>query len=271
MKSFSFARAWFVASFAVLAFLYGTAVGEWEWFPHSVLDQAVGQGRALYNSYTSDPASDLVIGKPAYEWSGARAVRSEKISPGLTSITSAWKDDKGTWKVGLRLIDSEGEVLHEWLVEREQLFEKADSRRSPTETSIHGSYLFPDGDVVVNLSQVGMARVDACGDVVWRLNEGNHHSIDRANDGSFWSPAYASKPRTKSQKYPEGFPGLNGKKLWGDRIMKVSESGQILKEIDFLDIVYSNGLERYIVMEFGGMYPGLGGGLFGWRRSPERC
>jgi hypothetical protein len=102
-----------------------------------------------------------------------------------------------------------------------------------------------------------MARLDACGEVQWRLAEGTHHSIARAEDGTFWVPGVSNEPRASSENYPNGFPGLGGTAVWVDRLLRVSEDGTILQDINLLDILYRNGLERYIpkVLGLEGQFP----------------
>jgi hypothetical protein len=153
-------------------------------------------------------------------------------------------------------MDEDGDVLHTWKVGGGDIFgNQITQRGDPSGTSIHGSYLFENGDVLVNLEYVGMARIDACGDVRWSLGEGNHHSIARADDGSFWGPGVHPERRASSERYPEGFPGLRGKKVWVDRILRVSEEGEVLRDINVLDVLYENGLERYIPKVLGGVWP----------------
>ena len=126
--------------------------------------------------------------------------------------------------------------------------------RSSAQTDVHGSYLMGNGDIVVNVEYVGMARINSCGEVLWTLEEGNHHSIARSDDGSFWVPGVSEAPRSEVEGYPDGFPGLQGKKIWIDRILNVSKDGELIKDINVIDILYKNGLERYIPKELGGAF-----------------
>jgi hypothetical protein len=234
-SSLSFAKVWFIVSFAGLAFLYGTAVGKWEWFPHSFLNRAIAQARSIGGIQKSH--------EKVFDRHGARTAKQEKVQPGLTAVTSWWTSSNGR-KFGAKLMSSEGEVVHEWMVNREELFEDDMLQREhPGETDIHGSHLLANGELLVNLEYVGMARIDACGEVLWTLTEGNHHSISQAEDGSFWVPAVSQTPRLGSEQYPD-FPGLG--KVWMDRILHVSEGGEIIQDINVLDILYSNGLEHFL-------------------------
>jgi hypothetical protein len=107
----------------------------------------------------------------------------------------------------------------------------------------------PNGDVLVNIEYVGTVRLDACGRVQWRLVEGNHHSIARAEDGTFWISGMSSAPRTSSDRFPDGFPGLD-EPVWLDQLLHVSADGELLDKINVLDILYANGLERYLAKAY---------------------
>lgn len=242
----------FSISFAGLVFVYGVGVGRWEWFPHTFLDRAFDQAQ---NQFYEGAKSFL---RPrVYDWEGVRIPQPEKTQLGLTAITSSWKTSDG-WKVGIKLIDEKGHVVHEWLRDREKIIPSVGKhsrlRRDPTRTDIQGSLLQPNGDVLINLEYVGMARLNACGEVLWTIREGNHHSIAKSEDGSFWVPAVSREPQSESEGFPDGYPGLE-EPVWLDRILNVSADGKILDDFTVLDILYKNDLQRYIPKMLGGVMP----------------
>lgn len=250
-SSLPFAKAWFVLSVAMLGVGYGIAANQWGWFPAPLAEQAWDQAhRGPEGEESSLPLRDQI-----YDREGWTSSAPERMSPGMTLVTSSWKES-GRWRVGLKLFSESGNIVHEWLVDRKEVFGDGLLQRSnPEETDLQGSLLLPNGDVVVNLEYVGMARLNSCGKVRWTLTEGNHHSIARGKDGSFWVPGVSQERRSESDRYPDGFPGLDGKKVWIDRILHVSSGGKILNEINVLDILYANGLERYIPKVLGGARP----------------
>jgi hypothetical protein len=192
------------------------------------------------------------MGEEGYDRHGVRAVSPEEMQPGLTLISSSWKESDG-WDPELRLVDEKGRVVHKWRLDRESIFQEGKTQRfAPSNTGVHGSCLLPDGDVVLNLEYVGMVRLDACGEIRWTLAEGTHHSIMRAADGSFWVPGLSSERRSKSKHHPNGFPGLRGKEVWVDRVLRVSEEGKVLNEINVLDLLYKNELDRHVRKMLGG-------------------
>jgi hypothetical protein len=243
----SLAKVWFVISVAALGVGYGIAAERWGYFPSAFAEQAYKQLRSVVST-----GPTTFMGWKKYDRHGVRNVDPESIQPGLTLISSSWKDVDG-WEPELRLINKRGKVLHKWRIEREKIFRNSGiQRNSPTKTGVHGSYLLPGGDILVSLAYVGMARLDACGEVRWTLSEGNHHSISRAPDGSFWVPGVSQELRGKSERYPGGFPGLRSKKVWIDQALRVSEDGKVIEKINILEILYKNGMERHIPKMLGG-------------------
>lgn len=223
-SSLSVEKVWFVLSLAVFSFLYGTAVGKWEWFPHSFLVQATEQGRSLYHSWSSAPYRARFMGPRAYERAGARTPVPKRVQPGMTLVASYWHwEEAGRPAPGLKLIDRHGQTVHEWRVDRSELFaDSIELTGNPKKSEYHGAYLFPNGDLLVNLEYIGTARLDACGDMIWTLVEKHHHSIARAEDGSFWIPGVSPERRTRSERFPDGYPGMK-EPVGLDQILHVSE------------------------------------------------
>ena len=173
-SSLSFAEAWFAVSLLVFAFGYGFASHAWGLFPKTYVEQAWRQVWAVSVYFSNENKRPDTYNK-FYDREGIRIPLPEKVQPGLTSVTSSWKDSAG-FKDGAKLIDQKGNVLHEWLFDREELFSGySEVKGNPEKAWISSSYVLPGGDLAVILGYVGMARLDACGDVRWTLSEGIHH------------------------------------------------------------------------------------------------
>lgn len=235
-------KAGFLISVAVLAFAAGYLVRDFRWFPHPVLQQAVQQGRRVVASQGRPP--DFTSPGSA-RLDGVETREPGTLGPGLTLITSTWEDFG--WEPGLKLIDRDGRVLHEWRVEPEELFDESDHHRGTRleEQDIHGSLLLPDGDVVVNVEYAGTVRLDACSRVRWTVSEGNHHSVARGPDGSIWTPGVTDLRPARSERHPDGYPGLQDA-IYHPLIVEMSDGGDVLRRIDLLDVLYANGLERFV-------------------------
>ena len=235
----------FVLSLVLLVFLGGYLTREFGWFPDRVLQKALGQGGRILTTATGEPDFAETRTRDSSRVGARTPGEVGEIGPALTLITSTWRDFD--WNPGLKLIDRDGRVLHEWRVNPTELFSESDHRRGTelAEQDIHGSMLLPDGDIVVNVEYAGTVRLDACGRIQWKVSEGSHHSIARSADGSFWIPGVSQRRQPVSERYPEGYPGLDGT-IFHSLILRVSPDGDLLRTISLLDVVYENALERFI-------------------------
>jgi hypothetical protein len=185
--------AFFVVSTAVLAFLYGFASGHLQLFPYRWIAPALE--RNVMRAFWSPGMHKLV---PARFGEGGVRLRpsAEASAPGSTLVTSHWSDFDG--HAGARLIDDEGTILHEWHTNPLEVFPENPHDdmwagvNHREDGYIHGSYLFENGDLLFNIERVGLVRMDAGGNVLWRLERRTHHSVHRADGpdgpgtGNFW-------------------------------------------------------------------------------------
>lgn len=233
----------FVLSLLVLVFLYGYSSRTFGLFPDGFLQRAWLEAK-LGAARPGGLVAPLPVGivPRVHEGEGARVLDRAAMQPGLTLIASLWKTGED-WKPGLRLVDADGRVLHAWRVDVEALVSSADSVRRSLKSargrSVHGTYLFPDGEVLANIDYVGTVRLDACGEAEWALADGGHHSIARADDGTFWIPG-------STALRPSGHP-VPGDSVYRDVLLRVSPDGHVLDRIDVLDLLWDNGLEDRLV------------------------
>ncbi len=244
----SFEKGLFVLSVAVLAYLVGFATRWHDWFPTSFIEQASSQATRLIGEMGAIDTQARV-----YDRKGARSPAPTKIQPGLTLVTSHWEPEGATplldspLEPRVKLIDREGRTIHEWHPDVEELFERFDTKKKiPARAGFEGSYLFPNGDLLLVVEYVGAVRIDACGEVLWRVKQGQHHYFSRAEDGSFWMAGTSLERRTTTERYPDGFPGIE-KPVWVDQIVNVTADGEVRRKINVLDVLYANDLARYIV------------------------
>lgn len=233
MKLEAAAKICFVLSIVLISFLYGFVTYHYQWFPFDVLHPAAQDLRQILRRGTEPPHN---LHPVVYERSGASIIDETAMAPGVTLITSHWPDLD--WAPGIKLIDARGTVLHQWSLQ--------ESLRSSLDY-VHGTYLFPNGDLVANMEWGSLFRLDACGNVLWRVDEpATHHSIARGDDGNFWVPSVVlieDQPEARDELAK--YPGVSTP-LVSDGLLQVSPEGEVLDEIAILDILYANGLQRLI-------------------------
>jgi hypothetical protein len=221
-------KAWFVLSVAAFGVFYGVAAGQWGWFPKPQLQRAWNQAEA---AFTDNPFSFLV--PRVYRRHGGEVYKPQAVQPGVTLLSSMWRDG-GNWKPQVRVVSRNGEKLHEWQI-KEDLF--------PADSYVHGTHLYPNGHLVVNVEYVGTARLGPGGDVVWRLPRRTHHSVTRAEDGTLWIPSQTGDLTTR-------YAGLSEAVL-PEQILHVSADGDVIESLDLIQILFENGLGRYIFEQHG--------------------
>lgn len=234
----------FIASLLFAAFLYGFASHRFEIFPYIILKDA---HEALLSS--REPPHYLRPVRHANP--GVHIHDSDAIAPGVTLITTFWPDRN--WQPGIRIIDVEGNTLHHWDVTPHTLWpgdphnDGMPGNMAIRDNYVHGSYLFPNGDLLYNIEYLGLVRVDRCNNVRWKLPYRTHHSISRDDDGNFWVSGAkwitADDPRTGQ------FPGLRPP-YTEDTALKVSPEGEILEEISLLEAIYNGGYQ-YLFWKYG--------------------
>lgn len=240
-------RIGFVFSVAAITFLLGYVTRWHNWYPDKILEAASKQATTLRKHFSDEP---VLLTDRVYDHQGARTVQPEAMQPGLTMIASVWKHES-EWNPGLRLIDRTGQTVHHWEINKEALFPDSLNPRAsfPATQALHGTHLRPNGDILINLADIGTVRLDACGRIKWRLEKGGHHAISPTEEGSFWIPGVDYPLRHKSTKYPEGYPGLDHPAAI-ETALHVSDTGELLNKINLLDVLYQNGLERYLAKAF---------------------
>ena len=235
-SSLSFEKAWFAVSLLVLAFGYGFASHAWGWFPATYVGQAYDQAQAMYSKVQGIPPDS---GPVVYNRSGTRVVRPNRMQPGPILMASSWKDLN--WEPAVRILGRKGDVLHEWETSPEKIFPSVVGAFTGFRDfqPPHGFRLFENGDLLVNGQGMGLARLNACGEVIRRVSTPEtHHSGARGENGTVWVPA-RSKERVS-------FSGLGGSRINHDIIAHISKDGDVIDKTSVLDLVYKSNLQKRI-------------------------
>ena len=220
----------------VVAFSYGYFVARTKRFPHRIISQALAD---------VDSVRDLVRASSheihSSRKNGGVTVHDATLAhPGLTFFTAY---DGQLFQPFL--VDMDGKVVHRWNTSYSVLFKGKtefdlvwDARRH-----LHGAHLFPDGSVLVNFEYRGMAKLDRCSRLVWRLEPNAHHAILPLHDGTFWTLATDERQDIHRPHLAKG--------RREDTILHVSADGKVLEEISILDAIMKGGYQA-LLLQAGG-------------------
>ncbi|MEZ5573092.1 MAG: arylsulfotransferase family protein [Halioglobus sp.] len=86
---------------------------------------------------------------------------------------------------GAVLLNSDGEVVHDWQLTTRHLEKDVEDHRE----ALYGMHVFPDGSIIFNMQEYsgGLVKVDACSNVVWNLKGKFHHAVSPDEHGYFWT------------------------------------------------------------------------------------
>ena len=237
------ARTLFTVSVLILAFGYGVAAHKYDLFPYTLSRDGI-------HTLETRLERPHFLFPVRYEEAGAKVYDRDEISPGVTLLTSYWPENG--WSPGVRIINADGEMLHHWDINAAEIWPEspysdtiAGTMNTP-DNYVHGSHLFPNGDILINVEYLGLVRLDGCGGIVWKLPYRTHHSISRAEDGNFWVSA-VKWVDIGSARAAE-FPGLTPP-YGEDMVLKVSPDGRILQEISVLKMLFDGGYQ-YLLWKY---------------------
>ncbi|MEM6354862.1 MAG: arylsulfotransferase family protein [Pseudomonadota bacterium] len=139
----------------------------------------------------------------------------------------------------IRLVALDGTVVHRWPFSPATLTEGIEHLRNRPlvewNYDTHGAVALPDGSVVFNIDHKALLKLDRCGELVWRVDEPTHHSVELNDDGSFWvSSADKHWDQSTLPSLPFDAP------LSEDTLLQVGADGAILREISLLDVFLEN-------------------------------
>ena len=232
----------FVLSLVFWSFAYGVAVQKFEFFPYKIIRYAEKGAKETRSILTGE--------LPRYNRRTNRtetviAHRPSAFSEGLTLVSGLTKEGD----IEVKVITRDGEALHRWRIDWFDGFwpdphhipKKSMPRKRPA-TFIHGIALLKNGDLVFNLEQLGMARMELCGNVVWRLPYQTHHALHVDETGNIWV-AGQKLIRERSRNLPGYRPPF-----WEYTVLKVTPGGETLREISVPGLLIKNGLQGLLYM-----------------------
>jgi hypothetical protein len=231
MNRFSF----YIAS-VVICLVYGMAAQKYQLFPSPQLHFMVSQARLVVGEISGNNDWYYVDAK---DRKLIAAYKPDAVQPGLTMITGLDKDHQ----LAIKVIDMQGEVVHQWNIDWYEIWPDASHipehlvPKGKPGTHIHGSKLMDNGDIVFNFENLGLVRLDACGNTVFKTPYPTHHSINIGNNGDFWLPGQIYQ-RQALPDYPYYQAPFKD-----DTVVKIAKDGKVLSSVSIMKILKDNGYE----------------------------
>ena len=234
-------KIYFLISVIFMVFIYGTMVGRYQIFPYQLIHNAKMAAEDWlkddnYKHYAKI-RPEKFINPARFSGNGVTINSIDKAYDGYTLITSMWQDTSG-----FKLVDMDGTEIHNWRVSYNEAFpfDSTDIYLTDWDVGIHGSVLYPNGDIVFNFHSYGLVKIDKNSNILWKLKGNYHHSIYKDETGSLWIPGRKSVNNLYI-KHPLLHPPYHE-----DYICEISPDGELLKRVSLLDIFYKSGMESLL-------------------------
>lgn len=143
---------------------------------------------------------------------------------------------------GVRLIDRDGTIVHEWNVSIFDTVGDPSFCRNPPATEWnaipHGTIIEPDGSIVFGFESCGMVKLDRCSAPVWAQTELiTHHSPNFMSNGDIVIAGGEFVPDGPDVQWPFD------NEYWEDLIFIFSPDGTLKKSKPMTDLFVENGFQ----------------------------
>lgn len=225
----------FVASAAMLIFSLGAVSYKLKFFPVPQFEKLISLALSVIEKI--NVYDQWYYSKTPYKTSVVFENKSA-MQPGLTKVTSVSTNGE----LAAKVIDGDGNTVHEWNVDWFRIWPNPthlpeDIRpKSKPGTMMHGSLVTDDGGLIFNYDGLGLVRLDACSNVVWRLAEMTHHSLYLDDSGDLWVPGVIFHDKAWD-RLPNFWPEFRE-----EYILRVSQDGKVLERISIVDLLEKNNL-----------------------------
>lgn len=179
-KRLSIASASFLLVLLLLGF--GVAVGKYQIWPYSIIDEVYTVTKSLIKYGEVIPVNRL-IRAPDYVSREHLTVHNKSAQSDGYYAYTGWDDVNKSY--AMWLYDSNGEQINHLTYDYYDLDANGPLNNSD---SPHAFHVLSDGSFMVSFDEGDvMARIDACGKAMWTQEGVYHHSLQRAEDGTFWT------------------------------------------------------------------------------------
>lgn len=176
----------FAGSLIFAAFSGGLYAGMWNHWPAPPLRALYGDIKDLQKYWKNDlglEASRHLV--PAYttDRERFRVADAAEMPDGYLAVIGL-TPDRDTLN-SVIMYDAEGREAHVWPVDYRKLDPDG---RDPENVFLHGITINDDGSLFINFDAGNvLARIDACGNIIWKTQGHYHHAVSTSYDGTIWT------------------------------------------------------------------------------------
>lgn len=165
-----------------LIFTYGYLVAKNKYPPHETMSQIHTAISSFLNFGEVVPLNRLHKAPDGASREVFSIHNKAKLLAGYY-VVAGWDHSRKAYSVWL--YDHAGDLKHSWVMNYWEYDE--DGPSNGTEAP-HGFKLLADGSILVNHDRGDiLTRIDSCGKAVWTKEGVFHHSIEEAEDGTYWT------------------------------------------------------------------------------------
>lgn len=221
------------------------------WQPFKLYNEGVRNIKLVASQLLGRKERSWALPEIRYKGDGVVTYDRTRSHDGFTLIQGLFSDG-----AEIRLIDMEGNIVRKWPTrffdiwpDPKHVFPDSRIPASNTNTDLHGMWMLNDGSVIFNFSELGSAKMDKCGKVLWTIDRATHHSVTPNPDGTFWIPGKREPARVSDDLVlfdysREEFLREGGE--YEDTLLLVDEGGKILRELSVLGALVKAGFEHHL-------------------------
>ncbi|MEM8699530.1 MAG: arylsulfotransferase family protein, partial [Pseudomonadota bacterium] len=164
-----------------------------------------------------------------------------RVSPGATLVALVDEERRNHVKV----FDRTGNLVQEWNTDIFEIWEGSEFAWVPGNqvpktqpgANVHGIKVTPDGGIIFNFEYISTVRLDACSNVMWKLENNGHHFVSHDLDEDYWISTSLLHRRGTSIPTPNIIAPFGE-----DFIVEISPDGEEKQVISVVDLLYRNDL-----------------------------
>ena len=231
------ARIIFLASGAALMLIIGAVTADRNYPPGVQIKYQANFVEETIRSLI-EPQAILDIEGPGPK---VQTFQADRMQPGLTMIGAVGADARNA----VTVYDASGTEVHKWAIDWFEIWPDAHDTTLPKErlparqpgVVIHGILATEDGGLIFNFEYLSTVRLNACGEVVWRLPNTGHHFATADYDGDIWVGTAITHRRYRE------FPHANFRlPMREDAIVELSPEGEVKHQVSMIDLFAKNDL-----------------------------